>query len=198
MGAGTKKRPSTRCATSNGFCGADRHYTDVSFEQQDHQSLSPFIVLLGFCLGAFLAGVTLVVLLDAEIRVDGITYFEIARVASVLPFIIFARPILRGIITVIEWKQRQRVPPGLHSQFALALLVIISLLLPSANAMDKSPTGAGDARAGITYLAAQAGFLCGICRAMFTSVGNLVPLLAHDKGPRPTHDEFGRALLGLE
>ncbi len=151
--AGTKRRPSTRCATSSGFFGADRYYTDVYFEQQNHQSLSPFIVLLGLCLCAFPAGVTFVVLLDAEIRVDGITYFELACVASVLPFIILPRLLLRGIITIIEWKPRQRVTPGLYSHFALALL-------PSANAVDESPTGAGDGGAGVTYLAAQAGFLC--------------------------------------
>ncbi len=65
------------------------------------------LLLLGLCLGAFLAGVTCAVLLDAEIRVDGITYIYIACVEVVLSFIIFPRRILREIITIIEWKQRQ-------------------------------------------------------------------------------------------
>jgi hypothetical protein len=47
----------------------------------------------------------------------------------------------------------------------------ISLLLPSDNAMDESRTGAG---AGVTYRAAQAGFIYGICKAIFISVDNLV------------------------
>jgi hypothetical protein len=112
------------------------------------------------------------------------------------------------------------------------LLVIISLFLPFAHAMDESPTGAGGAGAGVTYLTAQTGFLCGICRIILRLVGNLVqherphantghrsrankrarpdPAAgsssaadasfspADDEGPRPTHDEFGRALLGSE
>jgi hypothetical protein len=89
-----------RGVTSNGFCGEDLNSTDVSCEQQDHQPLSPFLVMLGLCLGAFLAAVTYVVLLDAEITVYGITYFRVACVVYVMPFIISPGSIMRGIITI--------------------------------------------------------------------------------------------------
>ena len=146
MGAGTKRRPSTRCATSNGLCGADRHYTGVCFEQPAHQPLSLFLVLLGPGLVAVLAAFVFTILLDAEIRVDDITYFDVACVASAIPFIVFPQPMIRGIGAIIEWRQRRAVCPGLQSRLcsALSLILFFQLfLLPSAIAMDESPPGAG-------------------------------------------------------
>ena len=67
-----------RGVISNGLCGADRHYTGVCFEQPAHQLLSLFLVLLGSGFVAVLAAFVFTILLDAEMRVDGLTYFDVA------------------------------------------------------------------------------------------------------------------------
>ncbi len=47
MGAGTKRRPSAQCATTNGFSGADRHYTEgICFSGADRQYQPGLIILL--------------------------------------------------------------------------------------------------------------------------------------------------------
>ncbi len=163
-------------------------------------------------------------LLYEEIIFDGITYVEVGRVASVIPFIVLPPG------PIIELRQRRRVSPGFHLRFALPswLLSPCYFRLPTR---WMSPQ-----RAQVLALRlSQGGFLCAICRAILTSADDLVQherpaantghrsrankrarlatatgssstagsssaagssFTTADEDPQPTHDAFSRALLG--
>jgi hypothetical protein len=84
MGAGTQRKPSTRCATSNAFCGADRHNGCI---RRAARSSVAFSVYCNACSlpSRFPNGRNIFAMLDADIQVDGITYVEFACIAPVMP-----------------------------------------------------------------------------------------------------------------
>jgi hypothetical protein len=89
MGATTKRRPSTQCATPNDFSGADQHYTDgVCFTGAD-QPLPGLIILLGVGLVLSLSVFVFCMLLTDEIRREGITFCDVAIVVTGMVFIFF-------------------------------------------------------------------------------------------------------------
>ena len=89
MGANTKRRPSTRCATPNGFSRADRHYTDgICFTGAD-RPLPGLIILLGVGLVLSLGAFVFCMLLTDEIRREGITFFDVAIVVTGMVFNFF-------------------------------------------------------------------------------------------------------------
>ncbi len=90
MGASTKRRPSTRCATPHGFSGADRHYTDhICFTGAD-RPLPGLIIRLGVGLVLSLSAFVFCMLLTDEIRREAITVFDVAIVVPGMVFIFFA------------------------------------------------------------------------------------------------------------
>jgi hypothetical protein len=98
MGASTKRRPSARWATPNGFSGADRHYTDgICFTGAD-RPLPGLIILLGVGLVVSLGAFVFCMLLTDEIRREGITFFDVAIVVTAMVFNFFPGPICRALI----------------------------------------------------------------------------------------------------
>ena len=214
MGASTKRRPSTRCATSNGFCGADRHYAGASFEQLLSSAVASFdqSLPLGLCLVAFLAAIACWFLLDTEITYDeGLTSL-LARPSVITEGISWSA--VAGL-TLLLLKGRSS-PCGLH----LILMTTVLLLAPGVMAME----GGDDAGSAHTSSVSVMGlvtstFICSICRFVCTSNGNLRQHVrshsnpshrsrakrrvaqsgrapgapaAEREEPTATHDEFGR------
>ena len=111
MGPSTKRRPSTRRASPNGFSGADRHYTDgICFTGAD-RPLPGLIILLGVGLVLSLGAFVFCMLLTDEIRREGITFFDVAIVVTGMMFNFFPGPICRALI---EWRQQRRTCHALY------------------------------------------------------------------------------------